>query len=117
MTRSPLKGARASKGAIDVLDRFRGTLFGGAVGDALGYPVEFITGRQLSAAMPAPPVRLPVGAGGKAIVSDDTQMALFTAEGWIRACMRSADRGICNPTMVFERAYLRCLDTQGECTS
>jgi len=118
MTRSPIQGADASKGAaVDVLDRFRGTLFGGAVGDALGYPVEFMTGRQLSAEMPAPPVRLPLGAGGTAIVSDDTQMTLFTAEGWIRARMRFADPGICNPTIVFERAYLRWLDTQGECTS
>lgn len=65
MTRSPIHGTHASKrAAIAVLDRFRGTLFGGAVGDALGYPVEFIAGRPLSAAMPAPPVRLPLESGG-----------------------------------------------------
>lgn len=28
---------------ISIQDRFRGCLIGGAIGDALGYPVEFMT--------------------------------------------------------------------------
>jgi ADP-ribosylglycohydrolase len=39
-------------------------------------------------------------------------MTLFTAEGFIRAAVRYANRGICNPTAVIHRAYLRWLLTQ-----
>jgi ADP-ribosylglycohydrolase len=41
-------------------------------------------------------------------------MALFTAEGCIRAQNRWSDRGICNPVYVVRGAYLRWLHTQGE---
>jgi len=73
------------------LDRIRGSLIGGAAGDALGYAIEFekessifgkygeegITEYQLDEA------------SGKAIISDDTQMTLFTADGLLkgRTCL------------------------------
>jgi ADP-ribosylglycohydrolase len=50
--------------------------------------------------------------GRKGVITDDTQMTLFTAEGFIRAAVRYANRGICNPTSVIHRAYLRWLQTQ-----
>ena len=64
-------------------DAIRGSLVGGAAGDALGYEVEFWSERQIF---------LTYGKAGiteyaldpdskKAIVSDDTQMTLFTANG------------------------------------
>lgn len=79
-------------------DRIRGSLIGGAIGDALGYPVEFIYSFEeiqkrygergimrldtkqhwLEAAEQA----------GKAVVSDDTQMTLFTANGLLNAKQR-----------------------------
>jgi ADP-ribosylglycohydrolase len=40
-------------------------------------------------------------------------MTLFTAEGVIRAAVRHTNRGICHPTSVIHRAYLRWLQTQG----
>ncbi len=46
-------------------------------------------------------------------ITDDTQMALWTAEGLIRADNRIADRGLCNVREVIHRAYLRWLSTQG----
>ncbi|MGI5163386.1 ADP-ribosylglycohydrolase family protein [Spirillospora sp. CA-253888] len=83
--------------------RVRGCLLGGAVGDALGYPVEFSTlaeirvkhGSQGVARFPEAPAR----------ISDDTQMTLFTVEGLIRG--RDGD-----PVEAVRRAYLRWLDTQ-----
>lgn len=61
---------------------------------------------------PTPPVRLPSDRSGLAVVSDDTQMTLFTAEGMIRACQRFRDRGICSPQDVLLHAYLRWYNTQ-----
>ena len=76
-------------------DRIRGSLIGGAIGDALGYPVEFIdsyTGIQRRYG-DAGITRLDVrqwwknedNSTGKAWISDDTQMNLFTACGILNA--------------------------------
>ena len=97
------------------VSRFIGCLVGGAIGDALGYPVEFAKSegeiqRVLSATTPT---HLPRAKSGKAIVSDDTQMTLFTAEGLLRARQRSIERGICSTEVVLLRAYQRWLSTQG----
>src|SRR5439155_19563828 len=86
--------------------RFRGCLLGGAVGDALGGPVEF---------MRIDEIRHLYGQAGVAdyprdsagAITDDTQMSLFTAEGLIRAHVRWLGRGICHPPSVLRRAYLR----------
>jgi len=96
------------------LARFRGCLLGGALGDALGYPVEFLkTAAEIERALgPVSPERLPRARGGKALVSDDTQMTLFTAEGLIRAAHRAMDRGLCSPSAVLLGAYQRWLSTQ-----
>ena len=67
-------------------NRIIGCLLGGAAGDALGYPVEFIKydqiieryGKSGITSYSVDP------ATAKAIVSDDTQMTLFTAEGLLR---------------------------------
>ena len=34
----------------EIQDRIRGCMFGGAVGDALGYPVEFLVEEQIKKA-------------------------------------------------------------------
>lgn len=76
-------------------DKCRGSLIGGAIGDALGYPVEFVNSfREIQAEY---------GERGiteydmsypwlddslrhyKALFSDDTQMTLYTAEGLLEA--------------------------------
>lgn len=64
-------------------DRIRGSLIGGAVGDALGYPVEFITSyAALQNRYGAQGItRYELDENGKALISDDTQMTLFTACG------------------------------------
>lgn len=47
-------------------------------------------------------------------VTDDTQMALFTVEGLIRAWVRGATKGICHIPSVVHHAYRRWLVTQDE---
>jgi len=98
------------------LSRLMGCLLGGALGDALGYPVEFLkTAAEIERVLgPVSPERLPRQPGHKAIISDDTQMTLFTAEGLIRAQHRAMDRGICSPPAVLLGAYQRWLSTQTE---
>jgi len=95
-------------------DAFRGCLLGGAVGDALGAPVEFI--RSLAAIRAAYGeagiTDLPSGPGMQGIITDDTQMTLFTAEGLLRARVRGQEKGICDIPAVVHHAYRRWLRTQ-----
>lgn len=99
------------------LDKIRGSLAGGAVGDALGYAVEFwgeeqifgkygergITEYELDSFT------------GKALISDDTQMTLFTANGLLVGDTRGAMRGIQGwPRHYVAQAYQDWLYTQ-EC--
>jgi len=92
--------------------RVLGCFLGGAVGDALGAPVEFISLDEIRDHFGADGVTGFVEAKGRGAITDDTQMTLFTAEGLIRAKARYRDRGICDPSSVVHRAYLRWLWTQ-----
>lgn len=95
--------------AEQLQDKCRGSLVGGAVGDALGYPVEFVYSFN--------EIRTKYGENGiedydlsyrwlddkfnAALFSDDTQMTLYTIEGLIEAT-KSGDPIV--PTIC--RAYL-----------
>lgn len=59
--------------------RYRGCLLGGAVGDALGYPVEFIKENTIWNNYGPEGIRTLEQAGTPAVISDDTQMTLFAA--------------------------------------
>ena len=101
--------------ATDVTDRFIGCLLGGAVGDALGAPIEFMTRREIVRRFGPSGVRdyVPVY-GGIGRITDDTQMTLFTADGVIRSAVRDEHKGITTVEGVTAHAYLRWLLTQGE---
>lgn len=64
-------------------NKFRGCLIGGAVGDALGYPVEFMNESEIFNKYGKNGITEYKLTDGKAIVSDDTQMTMFTANGLI----------------------------------
>ena len=60
-------------------DRFKGCLIGGAAGDVLGYTIEFMAEESIfSIYGPTGITRYDYGRG---LISDDTQMTLFTAAG------------------------------------
>lgn len=65
--------------------RIAGTLLGGAVGDALGAPVEFMSRDRILDNYPPAGVCGYVDEDGLGRITDDTQMALFTAEGVLRS--------------------------------
>ncbi|MEU9266967.1 ADP-ribosylglycohydrolase family protein [Streptomyces sp. NPDC048251] len=95
--------------------RVRGCLLGGALGDALGYAVEFSSLDQIRAAHgPRGLTRLvPDGEGVVGRVSDDTQMTLFTVEGLRTAARRARLKGIGGAeTALVRQAYGRWLETQ-----
>jgi len=96
-------------------DNFRGCLLGGAIGDALGAPIEFMSVAEIRKGFgPNGLVDYAPAYGRIGAITDDTQMTMFTAEGLLRAYNRSQTRGICNPSAVLYGAYLRWLLTQGE---
>lgn len=92
----------------------RGSLLAGAVGDALGAPLE---GASLAA------IRARFGPQGVAdyapgrvrpgAVTDDTQMTLFTAEGLVLAARAGALGRWDETARIVHRAYLRWLRAQG----
>lgn len=97
------------------LDKYTGCLIGGAIGDALGAPIEFMDLQKIKSTY-----------GKKGVVdyieyenrvgefTDDTQMILFTAEGILRAYNRRIHRGIDGALIpIIRKSYLRWLETQG----
>ena len=98
-----------------VKQQFLGCLLGGAVGDALGAPVEFMRRAEILARFgPGGITEYAPAYGGIGRITDDTQMAMFTAEGLIRAWVRANCRGLSSTSSVVSHAYLRWLQTQGE---
>lgn len=90
--------------------RITGCLLGGALGDALGYPIEFVKPGVaiLERHGSRPPATLLYAGldGGK--VSDDTQMTLFSAEALVRA----HKDGAADPSRHAWAAYRRWYLTQ-----
>lgn len=114
-------GKRAAEPTRQALDeyrsRVRGCLLGGAIGDALGGPVEFWDLERIIDEVGEGGVReyLPEYLDGEpryGLITDDTQMTLFTVEGMIRASVRASSKGLVSTRAVLGHAYDRWLDTQ-----
>lgn len=91
------------------MDKIRGCIFGGAVGDALGYPVEFLREEEIFRKFGPQGIT----AYQKALISDDTQMTLFTANGLLVRDTEAALGGACVlPRVSVMAAYKDWLKTQ-----
>ena len=103
---------------VDTLlaSRYRGCLLGGAVGDALGAPVEFMDIAAIRKRFGAAGIRDFVPYAGKlGSITDDTQMTLFTAEGLLRAANQKRINSIPPEIQaVVAQSYQRWLFTQGD---
>lgn len=95
--------------------RYSGCLLGGAVGDALGRPVEFLSIGEIRNQFGPEGIKDFAGTSGDVgAITDDTQMTLFTAEGLLLALRTARQTGAAlNPEASVYRAYLRWLSTQG----
>lgn len=99
---------------MELLERIRGCLLGGAAGDALGYAVEFITADMIRDFYGPAGIRHYALSEGKALISDDTQMTLFTCEGIIMGWNRAVAGGMAADMEVYVHdAYMNWLATQG----
>ena len=89
--------------------RYIGCLLGGAVGDALGYPVEFLYEAQICKRFGEEGIQTLEQAGNPARVSVDTQMTLFAANALI--CTESNRESFEENIRI---AYCEWLGTQGD---
>ena len=93
----------------------RGSLVGGAVGDALGYTVEFMSLSEIRKRFGGKGItRYVTDNRGIARFSDDTQMTLFTLEGLMNSVVGHNYEVIEPETTLpyIEKAYLNWLKTQ-----
>ena len=89
--------------------RYEGCLLGGAVGDALGYPVEFMKETAIRAKYGPQGIQTLAQAGRPALISDDTQMTLFAANAIV--CREQTGGHL---TKSLWTAYREWLGTQGD---
>ncbi|WP_200309128.1 ADP-ribosylglycohydrolase family protein [Streptomyces adelaidensis] len=96
----------------DFRSRVRGTLLGGAVGDALGAPVDELPLAQIGESYgPDRLTDLVPAYGRRGAITGLTQLTLFTVDGLVRAQVRR-DTGVWHPPTDLHRAYLRWGATQ-----
>ncbi|MFE4542025.1 ADP-ribosylglycohydrolase family protein [Arthrobacter sp. NPDC056727] len=94
--------------------RIHGCLLGGALGDSLGYAVEFDPIEEIRRRFGAAGLRDFAVLDGGTHFSDDTQMTLYTVDGIVEA-LEWANSGVgADANACVWLAYLRWLDTQGE---
>lgn len=76
---------------MDRLDRIKGCLLGGAIGDALGAPVKFLEWPAIEAKFgPSGIVDFALAYGLTGAITDNTQVMLFAAKGLLRAFVRGS---------------------------
>ncbi len=95
------------------IEHFKGCIIGGAIGDALGVPIEFMSIDQIKSNFGHHGLTdYSEAYGRKGAITDDTQMTLFTAEGLILSKVRQEyqrDEGVISAVY---NALLRWLYTQ-----
>lgn len=94
--------------------RIHGSLLGGALGDALGYAVEFDSIAEIRQRFGAQGLTGLEDLSGPCHFSDDTQLTLYTVDGLVEA-LEWANSGVgADVNACLWLAYLRWLATQGE---
>lgn len=97
--------------------RVLGCVLGGAVGDAFGYAIEFDRWSTIQRKYGTKGLQQPVLRDGELVVSDDTQMTLFTLEALIESLPTQGQPASALQLRPFlaacQRAYRRWGHTQG----
>lgn len=96
-----------------ILDKCRGSLLGGAIGDALGYAVEFSSLSNILLKYGQDGIAdYELDNKGVARFSDDTQMTLFTADGLLTSAQNGTAYDANAVIKNIERSYLVWYATQ-----
>lgn len=94
------------------IPNYQGCLLGGAVGDALGWPVEFLSLND---------IKREYGKNGitdlqiyedVAEITDDTQMTIFTADGLLKSAMSNFDKNLIPDMDIIYDSYQDWYNTQ-----
>lgn len=93
-------------------DKCRGSLVGGAVGDALGYEVEFMDLNGIRRRYGEKGITRYELHDGVALFSDDTQMSLFTLEGFMNGVLDTKAGKPEDLLPYIEKGYLNWYKTQ-----
>lgn len=94
-------------------DKCRGSLVGGAVGDALGYEVEFLSLKSILKKYGDSGItRYTHRKNEEALFSDDTQMSLFTLEGLMNGIVATEAGSVEEILPSIKEAYLNWYKTQ-----
>ncbi len=94
-------------------ERFKGSLLGGALGDAFGYPIKHDSIVEIRNALGQRGLTEQPLRDGSALVSGNTQLMLFTLEGLVRGRVaRRTGRAEGDPIPEIQHAYQRWLHTQ-----
>lgn len=115
---------RIGKGNVR-LDRAMGCMLGGAAGDALGAPVEFLDRAEIEKRYGKDGIMNYELTLGKARITDDTQLSMFTAAGLQQAFTQAGKMAVFDDEKKFDEflrlyrdfvrlAYFDWLVTQGE---
>ena len=104
------------KRKMKYIDKIMGCLYGGAIGDALGYPVEFLSTKEIVEIYGRDGIRDYACSEGKALISDDTQMTLFTLGGLL-AWRGDQERGKNKDSWkeYVWKSYQKCLPASSPC--
>ena len=96
----------------------RACLLGGAIGDAMGAPVESLNWAQIARRFgPGGVTDMPPADSERGRITNATQMMLFATEGMLRAYVRIQEREVYDPVAVIHHALIRWALTQGEATA
>ena len=96
------------------IDNYKGCIIGGAIGDALGWPVEFMRLNRIKEKFGNNGITdLVRGFFKKAEITDDTQMTIFTADGLLKSAIKSFDENKLPDMSIIYKSYQNWLATQG----
>ena len=103
------------KGNLSQESKYIGCIIGGAIGDAMGAPVEFLSDSQIRKLYGEQGILAPmIGMSGEADYSDDTQMLIFTIDGILKSINMSFDSNKPPQIEDMHKSYLDWYKTQTE---
>lgn len=95
------------------LSNYKACLKGGAIGDALGWPVEFQRLESIKQNFGKDGIQdLVINSKGKAEITDDTQMTMFTADGLIKSALKNSNLNEMPDMQTVFDSYKLWLNTQ-----